>query len=469
MESLLDVSLLSRLQFAFTISFHIIWPTLTIGLCTFLTLFMVLWMRTGEPGWLRLYRFWSKIFALAFGVGVVTGIPLSYQFGTNFSAFSDAAGPVLGPLLGVEVMTAFFLEAAFIGVMLFGWGRVKPKIILMATVLVALGTHNSAFWIIVANSWMQTPAGVEFIHGQYQVQDWAQVIFNPSMGWRFAHMLVATSLSTSLVIASVSAFYRLRGRHDSFARRGLRAAVTALAMLAPLQLFLGDQHGLNTLEHQPAKVAAMEGHWHNDGSVPLVLFGIPNQKTQSNDYAIEIPHLASLILTHSMNGEIRGLDEFADQGLPPVATVFFSFRVMVGLGVLFIALGLFGAWSLWRGTLWQRRWLLRIFVATGPAGFVATLAGWFVTETGRQPWIIYGLMKTRDALSHVPAYSVLTSLVAFMVVYGLMLVAFLYYAVKLVRKGPESSDQTEEWLEVVTHTAHLHSREPQPAQGELDV
>lgn len=459
MESLFDVAILSRLQFAFTISFHILWPTLTIGLISFLTIFLVLWMRTGESGWLRLYRFWSKIFALAFGVGVVTGIPLSYQFGTNFSAFSDAAGPVLGPLLGVEVMTAFFLEAAFIGVMLFGWGRVKPRIILLATVMVALGTHNSAFWIIVANSWMQTPAGVEFINGQYQVQSWSEVIFNPSMAWRIPHMLVACYISTALVIASVSSWYLLKKRHDSFARSGLRATILALALLAPLQVFIGDMHGLNTLEHQPAKVAAMEGLWETKAGVPLVLFAIPDQEQRTNHYALEIPNLASMILTHKWDGEIKGLNEFEEQGLPPVATVFFSFRVMVALGSLFIALGIFGAWCLFRGNLWQRRWLLGIFVLSGPAGFVATLAGWFVTETGRQPWIIYGLMKTSDGLSNVPASSVLVSLVAFMVVYALMFIAFIYYASALVRKGPESNDAVEEWLAVVTHTAHLRSRD----------
>ncbi len=434
----LDAEILARLQFAFTVSFHILFPTLTIGLAGFLVFFEAKYLRSGNEVWLVLYRFWVKIFALTFGMGVVSGLVLSYQFGTNWSEWSRITGPVLGPLIGFEVLTAFFLEAGFLGIMLFGWQKVGPRLHFLATCLVAIGTVISAFWILSANSWMQTPAGASFVDGQYVVDDWLAVIFNPSFPWRLMHMTTASYLTTSLVITGISAFYLLSGTNLDVARKAFSVGMWALLVLAPLQIFLGDQHGLNTLEHQPMKVAAMEGNWETQAYAPFHIFAMPDQKLQKNHLEISIPWASSLILKHSPSGVVPGLKEVAVEDQPPVGIVFWSFRVMVGLGFLFLLLGLWGAFARWRGTLYDARGLKRLAVALTPAGFVATLAGWFVTEVGRQPYTVYGAMRTEDSISPtVTGASIATTLVLFLIVYGGLFGAYLYYLSKLVRKGPD--------------------------------
>jgi cytochrome d ubiquinol oxidase subunit I len=434
----IDPVLLSRLQFAFTIAFHILFPTLTIGLACFLALVEGLWLRTKDTRWRDLYRFWVKVFALAFGMGVVSGIPMSFQFGTNFSTFSTATGNVIGPLLGYEVLTAFFLEASFLGVMLFGWKRVGPGLHFLATLMVAFGTTLSAFWILSANSWMQTPQGhVLAADGVFHVADWWRVIFNPSFPYRLAHMVLATLLTTSFVVAAVSAWQVLRDRHGDTARKALKLALGAAAILAPLQLLAGDAHGLNTLEHQPTKVAAMEGNWHAGPNIPLLLFAIPDQAAETNHLEVGIPGGASLILRHDPAGVVPGLTDVPPEDRPPVAVVFYAFRIMVGLGVLMIGVA-------WLGVLLRKRlprpylWGL---VAMGPSGFLATLAGWTVTEVGRQPFTVYGLMRTADSVSpQLEGPEVMTSLMLFAIVYNMVLAAFLYFAARAVRGGPAPDD-----------------------------
>lgn len=433
-----DAEILARLQFAFTVSFHILFPTLTIGLAGFLVFFEARYLRSHDEAWLVLYRFWVKIFALTFGMGVVSGLVLSYQFGTNWSEWSRVTGPALGPLIGFEVLTAFFLEAGFLGIMLFGWQKVGPRLHFLATCLVAIGTAISAFWILAANSWMQTPAGATIIEGQYVVDDWLAVIFNPSFPWRLLHMTTASYLTTALVVSGISAFYLLNGSNREVARRAFSAGMWGVLVLAPLQIFLGDQHGLNTLEHQPIKVAAMEGNWETRGGVPFHIFAMPDQKEQRNRLEISIPYGSSLILRHDPDGVVPGLKDVPVEDQPPVGIVFWSFRVMVGLGFLFLALGLWGAWARWRGTLYEATWLKRLAVLLTPAGFVATLAGWFVTEVGRQPYTVYGVMRTEDSFSpSVTGASIATTLVLFLIVYGGLFGAYLYYLTKLVRRGPD--------------------------------
>jgi cytochrome d ubiquinol oxidase subunit I len=432
----LDATLLARIQFAFTVSFHIIFPTFTIGLASFIATLLVRWRITGEDKFHRLARFWTKIFAVSFAMGVVSGIVLSYEFGTNWSKFSIVVGNVLGPLLGYEVLTAFFLEASFLGIMLFGWNRVSPNLHVTAAVLVAIGTSLSAFWILAANSWMHTPAGHEVRDGIAHPVDWFEIIFNPSFPYRFAHMFTAAYLTTSLVVASVGARYLVAGRYAEEAKTMLRMGLGMVAVLAPLQLFIGDAHGLNTAEHQPAKVAAMEAHW--DGSKPagLILFAIPNEKAEENNFEISIPNIASLIITHNMDGLFKGLKDFAPQDRPPVIPVFFAFRVMVGLGLLMIATGLIGAYLWFRGTLFDSRWFLTPLSFAWPAGFIAILAGWWVTETGRQPWIATGILRTADAASPVSAHAVLTTLILFVAVYTVVFSMGIYYINRLIEKGP---------------------------------
>lgn len=435
---MVDVEILARLQFAFTVSFHILFPTFTIGLAAFLVFLEARYLRSNDDAYLRLYRFWVKIFALTFGMGVVSGLVLSYQFGTNWSEFSRISGPVLGPLIGFEVLTAFFLEAGFLGVMLFGWDKVGPRLHFLATCLVGFGTSLSAFWILSANSWMQTPAGahIDPVLGSYVADDWLAIIFNPSFIYRFAHMMTASMLTTSLVVAGISAFFLLRGDDKALAQRGYSIALWALVILAPLQIFLGDQHGLNTLEHQPIKVAAMEGNWEARANAPLMLFAIPDQKGEMNHLELGIPGGASLILKHSFDGVVPGLKDVPADQRPPVAVVFWSFRVMVGLGFLFLGIGAWGLHARWRGTLHSNRFLARLCLMATPAGFVATLAGWFVTEVGRQPYTIYGVLRTSDSISPVVnASAVATTMTLFMLVYGGLFGAYLYYLVKLVRAG----------------------------------
>jgi cytochrome bd ubiquinol oxidase subunit I len=431
-----DATFLARIQFAFTVSFHIIFPSFTIGLAAFIATLLVRWRMTGQDHLHRLARFWTKIFAVSFAMGVVSGIVLSYEFGTNWSRFSVVAGNVTGPLLGYEVLTAFFLEASFLGIMLFGWNRVSPNLHVSAAVLVAIGTSLSAFWILAANSWMQTPAGHEVRDGIAYPVSWLEIIFNPSFPYRFSHMFTAAYLTTSLVVAAVGARYLLAGRFVEESKTMLRMGIGMVALLAPLQLVIGDAHGLNTAKHQPVKVAAMEGHW--DGSKPadLVLFAWPNEAEERNDYEISIPNLASFIITHDLNGLFKGLKDFAPQDRPPVKPVFFAFRVMVGLGMLMIAAGLVGAFLWWRGLLFDARWYLWPLSFAWPAGFIAILAGWWVTETGRQPWLVYGILRTKDAASPVSAGAVLTTLIAFVIVYSIVFSMGIYYINRLIEKGP---------------------------------
>lgn len=447
-----DAVLLARIQFAFTVGFHILFPTLTIGLALFLVGLEAAWLKTNRTVYLHLYRFWVKIFALTFGMGVVSGIVLSYQFGTNFSRFSEITGPVMGPLLSVEVLTAFFVEAGFLGVMLFGWNKVGPRLHFLATVLVGVGTLNSAFWILAANSWMHTPAGAVFDGQQFVVTDWWAVVFNPSFPYRLVHMVLASWLTTAFVVAGVSAWYLLRGEHAEVARKGLSAGLIAAALLAPTQIFMGDQHGLQVKRDQPMKVAAMEGLWETTRGAPLLLFALPDQEAEENRLEIGIPNLASLILTHEWDGEVKGLKEVAPEDRPHVAIVFWSFRLMVGLGLFFLAVAAFGLFARWRGTLYENRWLHRACVAAIPMGFIATVSGWITAEVGRQPYTVHGLLRTADSVSPVPAASVATSLAIFVLVYGLLFATYLYFVHSVVRKGPD-------------YDAPLPERTPKAMQG----
>jgi cytochrome d ubiquinol oxidase subunit I len=430
----LDPVLLARLQFAFTVTFHIIFPSFTIGLSAYIATLGALWLYTGQERYHRLMRFWTKIFAVSFAMGVVSGIVLSYQFGTNWSRFSVVAGNVVGPLIGYEVLTAFFLEATFLGILLFGFSRVPPGLYVLSAAIVAAGTAMSAFWILSANSWMQTPTGHEMRHGIAYPVDWLSIIFNP---YRFAHMLNAAYLTTGFVVLAVGARYLLQGRHVEDARTMMRMGLWLMAILAPLQLYIGDSHGLNTLEHQPIKIAAIEAHW--DGSKPgaLVLFAWPDEKAEKNLFEIAIPHGASLILRHSYDGLFPGLKSVPPQDRPPVLNAFFGFRIMVGIGLYMIAAALFGCFLWWRGTLWETRWYLRITSWMWWSGFVAVIAGWVVTESGRQPWLVQGILRTADAISPVPASSLLGTLILFVFCYGIVFSMGIYYINRLINKGPE--------------------------------
>lgn len=434
----LDMVFLARLQFAFTISFHIIFPAFTIGLASYLAMLEGLWLKTGRDVYLQLYRFWVKIFAVSFGMGVVSGLVMSYQFGTNWSLFSEITGNVLGPLLGYEVLTAFFLEASFLGIMLFGWNRVGPRLHFISTVVVAVGTLFSAFWILAANSWMQTPAGHEIRDGIFHATDWIEVIFNPSFPYRFSHMVLGAYCTTALVVGAVGAFHLLRGTNREPARVMTHMALGFLAIVVPAQMIAGHEHGANVYEHQPVKLAAMEGHWETyENNAPLVLVGFPNEGTESNDYALSIPKVGSLIVTGSFDGKIRGLKEWPASERPPVGWVFWSFRVMVGLGMVMLFIGLFGAVLVWRRNVETQRWFLRLCIAAGPAGFIAVIAGWFTAEIGRQPYTVYGLLRTVDSVSPVTAGAVGTSLIVFIFAYSIVFAAGMYYILKLAKRGPE--------------------------------
>jgi len=434
---------LARAQFAFTMSFHIVFPAFSIGLASYLAVLEALWLWTGREVFLNLFNYWLKIFAIAFGMGVVSGIVMSYQFGTNWSGFSDKAGPVIGPLMAYEVLTAFFLEAGFLGVMLFGLERVGHRLHFLATLMVAIGTLISAFWILSANSWMQTPAGYAVnADGQFVAADWRQVIFNPSFPYRLVHMVLAAYLTTALVVGAVGALHLLRDRRHPGARVMFSMAMWMATLVAPIQILAGDQHGLNTLEHQPAKVMAMEGHYqsHPDGA-PLVLFGLPDQAAGEVKYAIEVPKLSSLILKHSLDAPLAGLDTVPRENWPPVPIIFWTFRIMVGIGFLMLGLGLFSLWARWRGRLYEFR-LLHIFaLAMGPAGFIAVLAGWFTTEVGRQPFLVYGLLRTADAASPLAAPAFGSSLIAFVIVYFIVYAAGLTYLFRLMAQPPHHGEQ----------------------------
>lgn len=432
----LDAVTLARLQFAFTISFHILFPAFTIGLAGFVATLELLWVRTGRAHYAQLSRLWTKVFAVSFAMGVVSGIVLSYQFGTNWSGYSEVVGNVTGPLIGYEVLTAFFLEATFLGILLFGRDKVPRWLHVTAAILVAIGTATSAFWILSANSWMQTPTGHTVIDGIAYPVSWFEIIFNPSFPYRFAHMLTAAYLTTSVVVMAVGARYLLRGVHLPEARTMLRMGLGMVAVLAPLQLLIGDLHGLNTAEHQPAKLAAMEGHWDGNHPAPFVIIGWPDAQAEVNRYALEIPNLGSYLITRDWQGTFPGLKDFPRDERPPVAPVFFAFRVMVGIGLVMIASGLVGAWLWWRGRLFSTSWYLRVVAQLWPLGFIAILAGWIVTEMGRQPYLVMGLLRTADAISPVSAGAVLTTLIAFVVVYTVVFGMGIAYVRRLLRKGP---------------------------------
>nr|WP_295827456.1 cytochrome ubiquinol oxidase subunit I [uncultured Azospirillum sp.] len=433
----LDPLILSRIQFAFTISFHILFPSFTVGLACWIALLEALWVGTGKGIYRSLSEFWTRIFALSFGLGVVSGIVMSYQFGTNWSRWSDTVGNVLGPLIQYEVVTAFFLEAAFLGILLFGRDRVPRGIHLMAACLVALGTLLSSFWILSANSWMHTPAGFEIRDGRYFVTDWWQVVFNPSFPYRLAHMVTAMFLTTSFVVAGISAFYLLKRRHFDHAKLGLSMALALITVLAPLQIFLGDEHGLNTLEHQPAKIAAMEGNWEGGPRAPLVLFAIPDVEKETNHLEVGIPALSSLILTHDFNGTVPGLKQFPADERPDPRIIFWTFRLMVGIGLLMLTVAVVHLVLRFRGRLYNSDWFYRILVGCMPIGFVAILAGWFTTEIGRQPWVVYGHLRTADAVTpSLTTGAALISLLSFVVAYTIIYGAGTYYLIRLLRTGP---------------------------------
>ena len=433
----LDPTWLARLQFSFTVAFHIVFPAFTIGLASWLAVLEWRWLRTGDRVYAEVYRMWVKIFAVTFGMGVVSGVVLSFQLGTNWSRFSDMGGNILGPLLGYEVLTAFFLEASFLGVVLFGWNRVSPRMHFAATLIVAVGTLISAFWILAANSWMQTPTGYRIGEdGLLYATDWLKVIFSPSFPHRFAHMVIAAYLTTAFTVGGVGAFYLWRKRHVPHARVMFGMAMIMAVFVAPAQLVVGDLHGLNTLEHQPLKVSAMEGLWETKEGAPLILFGLPDAEEEVTRYALEVPNLSSLILTHSLDGEVKGMKEWPPDERPPVALVFWSFRVMVGLGMLMIATGVFALLLHLRKRLFETRWFQAWSMALAPAGFIAVLAGWIVTEVGRQPYVVYGLLRTADATSPVLGTSLALSLAGFVVTYTFVFGAGCFYILKLIGKGP---------------------------------
>jgi cytochrome d ubiquinol oxidase subunit I len=432
---------LARLQFAFTVSFHITFPAFTIGLASYLAVLEALWLKTGRDVYISVFNFWKKCFALAFGMGVVSGIVLSYQFGTNWSVFSDKAGPVIGPLMGYEVLTAFFLEAGFLGVMLFGMDRVGRGLHLLATMMVAFGTLLSAFWILAANSWMQTPAGHAInAAGQFVPEDWFAVIFNPSFPYRLVHMTLAAYLTTAFVVGGIGAWHLLRDRDNAPARLMFSMAMWMAAIVAPLQIVVGDLHGLNTFEHQPAKIAAIEGHFETNAGAPFYLIGLPDMAAEQTRYAIEIPKLGSLLLTHDLNGTVQGLKAWAPADRPNAAIVFWSFRIMVGLAFLMAAVGLYSLWQRYRGRLYASRGLQIMSIVMAPAGFIAVLAGWVTTESGRQPYTVYGLLRTSDSLSPIDAPAVGSSLFAFILVYFAVFGAGIFYMLRLMLKRPELSE-----------------------------
>ncbi|MBX3587922.1 MAG: cytochrome ubiquinol oxidase subunit I [Ramlibacter sp.] len=463
----MDALVLSRIQFAANISFHILFPTINIALCWFLVYFR--FRHTAArgtaqaQGWEEAYYFWTKIFALTFALGVVSGVTMSFQFGTNWPGYMERAGNIAGPLLGYEVLTAFFLEATFLGIMLFGRGRVSDRVHLVATLMVAGGTTLSAFWILSLNSWMQTPAGFTLIDGRMHAESWLAIVFNPSFPYRLTHKLLASTLTAGFLIAGLSAFQLLRKTSNAGTHHALRAAVVAVAVAIPLQIIAGDAHGLNTLEHQPAKIAAIEGIWHTEKSAPLTLFGWPNEKEGRTDYAIQVPKLASLILAHDINAEIQGLNEFPNAH-PPVAPVFWSFRVMVGMGMLMLAVAWWCAWTLWRqrsarpepvegpagastdsartGVSGFSIWQLRVLAAMTFSGWVATLAGWFVTEIGRQPFLVYGVFRTADLVAEHPPQMVLSTLIAYLLVYAFLLVSYVMVLMYMAQHPAQVTAET---------------------------
>ncbi|ELV8695841.1 cytochrome ubiquinol oxidase subunit I [Vibrio fluvialis] len=434
---------LARIQFAFTVSFHIIFPAITIGLASFLAVLEWRWMKTDNPVYKNLYHFWCKIFAVNFGMGVVSGLVMSYEFGTNWARFSDFAGSVTGPLLTYEVLTAFFLEAGFLGVMLFGWHKVSRRMHFFATVMVAIGTLISTFWILSSNSWMQTPQGIEIVDGRVVPVDWFKIVFNPSFPYRLAHMALAAFLSTAFFVAASAAWHLLRGRKSAEVKKMFSMAMWMILLVAPLQAVVGDAHGLNTLEHQPAKIAAIEGHWENKPgeATPLILFGIPDMDAEKTRFSLEVPYLGSLILTHSLDKQIPALKSFAKEDRPNSTIVFWSFRVMAGLGMLMILSALTALWLRRKGKLYDTKLFHRFVLLMGPSGLIALLAGWFTTEIGRQPWVVYGMMRTRDAASNHDVLQMSITLALFVIIYFSVFTVGITYMMRLVGKGPTAVEQ----------------------------
>jgi cytochrome d ubiquinol oxidase subunit I len=452
----LDPVLLARIQFAANITFHILFPTITIALGWMLLFMRWRWLKTNQRPWLTAYRFWTKVFALTFALGVVSGITMSFQFGTNWPGFMEKVGNIAGPLLGFEVLTAFFLEATFLGVMLFGHGRVSERIHMLATFLVAFGTTMSAFWILVLNSWMQTPVGYEIIDGEFHVTSWLEIIFNPSFPWRFAHMLLASFLTMSFLVAGVSAWQVLRRKANPSSAVALRAALTLAALLIPVQIVVGDMHGLNTLQHQPQKIAAIEGVWETEKGAPLLLFAVPNEAERRNDLAIGIPKMASFILTHEWDGELKGLNEFENH--PPVKPLFFGFRIMVAVGTLMLLVSWVGCWILRRHG-WQPerapRWLIASIAGMTFSGWVATVAGWYVTEIGRQPWIVQGLIKTADVASSTPAPYIALTLAGYLITYAALIACYIGVLRYMAEKPSDTYDPAPTGGAVVLGGAQL--------------
>jgi cytochrome bd ubiquinol oxidase subunit I len=456
-----DTVLLSRLQFAWTIGYHILWPAYTIGISGFIVILNAAWLLTRRAVYRDLLRFWIHLFALGFAMGVVTGVVLSYEIGTNWSGFAGATANVIGPFFTYEVLTAFFLEAGFIGVMLFGMNRVGPGFHFFACCMVALGATFSAFWILAANSWMQTPAGFAVgADGKFEVTDWWQAIFTPSLPYRFAHMVTAAYITGTFVVIGVSGFYLWQRRHLDFARAGFSIALWLALVLTPLQIFLGDQHGLNTREYQPMKLAAIEARWETARHVPLTLFAWPDVEHAQNDYAIDVPALGSLILTHSWDGEVKGLKEVPPEDRPYVPLPFFAFRLMVGIGVLLLAIAVIGLYLRWRGRLYDTRWFAVVAAFSSPLSFIAILAGWTVTETGRQPYIVYGHLRTAEAAAPIAASAVRSSLVLFVLVYLVLLAAFFWYAARMVFRGPAETATGERPEELRPGVDALPSHRP---------
>ena len=434
-----DAFHLARLQFAFTVSFHILFPAITIGLASYLVVLEGMWLRTRDNVWRSLYNFWLKIFAVNFGMGVVSGLVMSYQFGTNWSGFSQFAGSITGQLLLYEVLTAFFLEAGFLGVMLFGWNKVPPALHFFTTCMVALGTLVSTFWILASNSWMQTPQGFIIENGHLIPQDWLAIIFNPSFPYRLFHMAIAAFLSSAMFVGASAAWHLLRGNDSPAIRKMLSMAMWMALLVAPIQAVVGDMHGLNTLEHQPAKIAAIEGHWENrpGEATPLLLFGLPDMEQERTRYGLEIPALGSLILTHSLHKQVPALKDFPKEDRPYSPAVFWSFRIMVGMGVLMIALGICSAWLRYRRRLYHSRPFQWFALCMGPAGLIALVAGWVTTEMGRQPWVISGLLRTPAAVSLHSTLQMAISLLVFIVVYCAVFGVGYYYIFRLIKKGPQ--------------------------------
>ena len=451
--------MLSRIQFAVNISVHILFPTINIALCWMLLFFKVRFNQTQDETWMRIYRFWVRIFALTFAIGVVTGITMSFQFGTNWPGYMETVGNIAGPLLGYEVLTAFFLEASFLSIMLFGVERVSQRVHTIATLLVAIGTSMSAFWILSLNSWMHTPQGYEMIDGVAYVTSWTEVIFNPSMPYRVSHMLLASGLTAAFFVAGVSAYRVYKGDNKPSAKIALKFAVIVAAVIVPLQIFVGDLHGLNTLKHQPAKIAAMEGAWHTEKGLPLLLFAVPDEQERKNHFEVAVPNLASLILTHDMNGEVKGLEEFTGEH-PPVAAVFYSFRIMIGIGLLMLLTAWLGCYFF----IYKKQfpaWLLKSTMGMTFSGWVATLAGWYVTEIGRQPYLVSGILKSKDAVTSTPPESIAISLTIYVVVYTFLLFAYVstlfvmaHRAINLEQQDLAISDmQNDQLLDETNQTA----------------